>query len=201
MRINFKNIPCCIAILFVLIAGTSAAENDYIIGKEEDKNLLTLSIVFFVLCAVFFLVSLVASVVLIKKMKRSGGGGGYYLEEQEERYQSMYDGKSYGENEFPLSQYETLQINGSGNGIYQSLDSNEAYQLVDYEQASGEPKTKQGTPPGTEQGQKDTKENEKQKTLSSFHNPAYEASVPYGLNKEVEFKPVTSDVSEQDTAL
>ena len=50
-------------------------------------------------------------------------GGGYYLEEQEERYQSMYDGKSYGENEFPLSQYETLQVRSREFSMYESTSS------------------------------------------------------------------------------
>ena len=77
---------------------------------------------------------------------------------------------------------------------------------MEYEEPNGEPKTKQGTPPGTEKGQKDTKENEKQKTLSSFHNPAYEAGVPYGLDKEMEkevdFKPVTAaDDPNENTSL
>jgi len=195
MRVNYKTIAYCVTITFLLTTGAYAAEDDYIIGKEEDKTLLTLSIVFLAVCAIFLLVSIVGALAIIQKVRFSGAGRSseYRLEEGEERYQSMYAGKSNGgDYDAPTSyHYEQLQLRGSSNGLYQSIDSSTS---------NGEAKTEQVTPPGTEKGQKDSRENEKHKTLSSFQNPAYESSMPYGLDKEVDFHPASEDHSD-DTAL
>lgn len=45
-------------------------------------------------------------------------------------------------------------------------------------------KSKRNTPPGTEKGQKDSKETEKEtRTLSAFNNPAYQSS---SMNMELD---------------
>ena len=94
-----------------------------------------------------------------------------------------------------LSTYSRPQIGESSNGVYQSVNTNNSNG-----QLNGESKTKQVTPPGTEKGQKDSKESEKRLTLGSFQNPAYESSTPYGLDKVVEFSPNSED-HDNDTAL
>ena len=62
---------------------------------------------------------------------------------------------------------------------------------------------KKSTPPGTEKGQKDTKETEKKtRALSSFHNPAYQSNSMHSRLDQVvvDVKP-TSEAHDNDTAL
>lgn len=87
------------------------------------------------------------------------------------------------------------QVNGSSNGVYESPASNGTYQPpVAFEQRNGHAKTERNTPPGSANGGP--------RTLSSFQNPAYESSMPSGLDKAVEIKPSThSNDDTEDTAL
>ena len=86
-------------------------------------------------------------------------------------------------------------MNGSSNGVYESLASNSTYQpAVAFEQSNGHAKTERDTPPGSANGGP--------RTLSSFQNPAYDSSMPSGLDKAVEIKPSThSNDDTEDTAL
>ena len=68
------------------------------------------------------------------------------------------------------------QANESSNGVYESHSSNATYQpVVAFEQPNGHAKIEQNTPPGSVNGGP--------RTLSSFQNPAYESSMPSGLDK------------------
>ena len=79
------------------------------------------------------------------------------------------------------------QVNGSSNGVYESLASNSTYQpAVTFEQPNGHATTERNTPPGSANGGP--------RTLSSFQNPAYESSMPSGLDKN-------SEDDTEDTAL
>lgn len=200
MKFYKATVTYCL-VLAVFITISLAAEDDYIISEVDDETLLTLSIVFLVVCGVFFLISVVAAIAIIRKAKSSRRDSGYYLEEQEERYQnqpyqSMYDGraKSNGVYETQPDQYESLKLTDSSEWIYQPVKTNESNGHV-----NEEAKTIPTTPSGTEKGQKESKENEKHKTLSSFQNPAYESSMPYGL--DMKQGDITPDSEDQDTAL
>ncbi|KAJ7384321.1 hypothetical protein OS493_022428 [Desmophyllum pertusum] len=119
--------------------------------------------------------------VLLRRSRSPESGGQYHLEERGERYQSMYSSKQNGEN-MASPHYEQLKLNDRTNGVYQSIDDSK----------SGEKQnnSKANTPPGTEKGQKDTKETEKEtKTLSSFQNPAYQTSMGSGMDVEYDVIP------------
>ncbi|XP_073255705.1 uncharacterized protein [Porites lutea] len=198
MKIYSMDIAYCIVILFTFSARTLAAENGYLIGKEEDETLLNLSVIFLVMSVLFLLITILAGFVLMKKLKRTGRStAGYELEGREDRYQSMYAGKTDHENPYGTNvvHYESLKVNGSSNGVYESLASNGTYQpAVAFEQSNGHAKTERDTPPGSANGEP--------RTLSSFQNPAYESSMPSGLDKAVEIKPSThSNDDTEDTAL
>lgn len=199
MKFYKATVTYCL-VLAVFITISLAAEDDYIISEVDDETLLTLSIVFLVVCGVFFLISVVAAIAIIRKAKSSRRGAGYYLEEQEEEryqtqpYQSMYVGraKSNGVYETQPDQYESLKLTDSSEWIYQPVKTNESNGHVNEE-------SKTIPTSGTEKGQKESKENEKHKTLSSFQNPAYESSMPYGL--DMKQGDITPDSEDHDTAL
>lgn len=198
MKIYSMDITYCVAIFFSFFAGILAAENGYLIGKDEDETLLNLSVIFLVMSVLFLLISILTGFVLMKKLKRTGGStAGYELEGREARYESMYAGKTDHENPYGTNvvHYESLKVNGSSNGVYESLASNGTYQpAVAFEQPNGHAKTERNTPPGSANGGP--------RTLSSFQNPAYESSMPSGLDKEVEIKPRRhSNDDTEDTAL
>lgn len=149
-------------------------DDEYIIGKEDDETLLTLSIVFLVICVLFLLVAVVMAAVFLRLSRRSGNE--YKVEEKEERYQSMYLSSKQSGN--MSSYYEELKANNVNSGVYQSIDESK----VGVQQNND--KSKRNTPPGTEKGQKDSKETEKEtRTLSAFNNPAYQSS---SMNMELD---------------
>lgn len=89
------------------------------------------------------------------------------------------------------------QLNEVTNGNYEQINGNKSNGQHNNGMA------KQGTPPGkTEKGQKDAKETEKRnRTFSSFQNPAYE-STSMGSGLDVQYGVIpTSDAHDDDTAL
>ncbi|XP_020605238.1 uncharacterized protein LOC110044059 [Orbicella faveolata] len=150
MKINFKAVGLCVAI--ALSFAPSVFAGRYIIGKEEDETLLSLSIAFLVICSVFLLVSIVAALMMFRRTRVSCE----ITEDMDVRYESMYSGKQNGEN--VPAQYEQLKLSEPSNGFYQSLDDTKE-------------RGKQNN------GQEDASETElKNRPLSSFQNPAYQST-------------------------
>ena len=88
------------------------------------------------------------------------------------------------------------QLNERSNGVYESINENKSNGQQNNNMA------KQGTPPGKEKGEKDTRETEKKnRTLSSFQNPAYQStSMNSGL--DVEHGVISpSEADDKDTPL
>ncbi|KAL9964213.1 hypothetical protein ACROYT_G027819 [Oculina patagonica] len=139
MRVDFKAIAFSLVIVLSFATSISAEESDdtYIIGKEEDETLLTLSIAFVVVCGLFFLASIVMTVVMFRRLGKSESGNQYQLEEREERYQSMYSSKQNGDP----SHYEQLKLNEVTNGNYEQINGNKSNGQHNNGMA------KQGTPP------------------------------------------------------
>ncbi|XP_020605239.1 uncharacterized protein LOC110044060 [Orbicella faveolata] len=77
MKINFKAVGLCVAI--ALSFAPSVFAGRYIIGKEEDETLLSLSIAFLVICSVFLLVSIVAALMMFRRTRVSWGRRDYAL--------------------------------------------------------------------------------------------------------------------------
>ncbi|XP_020605237.1 uncharacterized protein LOC110044057 [Orbicella faveolata] len=163
MKINFKAVGLCVAI--ALSFAPSVFAGRYIIGKEEDETLLSLSIAFLVICSLFLLVSIVATLMMFRRTRVSWGSMDYALEDLDVRYESMYSGKQNGEN-MP-AQYEQLKLSEPSNGFYQSLDNTKE------RGKQNNNKDKQGK----ENGQEDASETElKNRPLSSFQNSAYQST-------------------------
>ncbi|CAH3157753.1 unnamed protein product [Pocillopora meandrina] len=128
------------------------------------ENLLMMSIVFLVVCGLFFVISVVMSLMLIRRSRLTyGSGRGYDLEITEEKFQSMYRSSEHAEEKSP-AKFEQLKLNDVSNGVHDSIDD------IKSSERQNNNMGKTSAPPGTEKGQKDTK------TLSSFHNKAYQST-------------------------
>lgn len=170
MWTHFKFTGLYLAVAFSF-ASSAAAEKTYIVGKGEDENLLMMSIVFLVVCGLFFVISVVMSLMLIRRSRLTyGSGRGYDLEITEEKFQSMYRSSEHAEEKSP-AKFEQLKLNDVNNGVHDSIDD------IKSSERQNNNMGKKSAPPGTEKEQKGTKESEKDtKTLSSFHNKAYQST-------------------------
>ena len=90
----------------------------------------------------------------------------------------------------------TPQLTETTNGVYESFNDNKSNGQQNNNMAKG------GTSPGKEKGQGDAKGSEKKnKTLSSFQNPAYQStSMGSGLDVEYDVIPA-SEARNGDTPL
>lgn len=166
----------CFAFTFVLFTSSVAGEEaGLLFSKADDETLLTMSTIFLAVCVVFFLVTIATAIFLVKKVKEKRKNNAYFLEEREERSQNIFDGKTNGMYEEPPQQMAVYQLQDTNEDVDQSTEGlfSEIFvngHLISTDSISAE-------------DHKDTTENDKeQKILSSFYNPAYDTSVPSGLN-------------------
>ncbi|XP_067056254.1 uncharacterized protein [Acropora muricata] len=166
----------CFAFTFVLFISSVAGEEEGLLfSKADDETLLTMSTIFLAVCVVFFLVTIATAIFLVKKVKEKRKNNAYFLEEREERSQNIFGGKTNGLYEEPPQQMAAYQLQDTNEDVDQSTEGlfSEIFvngHLISTDSISAE-------------DHKDTTENDKeQKILSSFYNPAYDTSVPSGLN-------------------
>lgn len=153
-----KAVGHCVTATFLFTNVASAAEGGYLFSKATDETLLTLATVFFVISVAFLLLSILTAIVLVKKVKSRRKTNNYDMAEREEQSQNVYIGKNNGMHDAPPSQYEVFQLQNIGNGMHQSTEN---LATVDSSQNGNQ-----------------------RRTLSSFQNPAYDTSVPYGLDDD-----------------
>ncbi|XP_068686375.1 uncharacterized protein [Montipora foliosa] len=153
-----KAVGHCVTATFLFTNVASAAEGGSLFSKATDETLLTLATVFFVISIAFLLLSILTAIVLVKKVTSRRKTNNYDMAETEEQSQNVYIGKNNGMHDAPPSQYEVLQLQNTGNGMNQSTEN-------------------LATADSSQNGNQ-------RRTLSSFQNPAYDTSVPYGLDDD-----------------